>query len=64
MEEVDKEINEMKLSLNARAREVAESYLIAVCVSQPNFAPALIDMHPRLVRIMISWSLGPMSMCL
>ena len=45
MEEVDKEINEMKLSLNARAREVAESYLIAVCVSQPNFAPALIDMH-------------------
>ena len=31
MEEVDKEISEMKLSLNARARIVAESYLTAVC---------------------------------
>ncbi|KAH9935342.1 actin-like protein ARPC3 [Fomitopsis serialis] len=31
MEEVDKEISEMKLSLNARARVVAESYLTAVC---------------------------------
>ena len=30
MEEVDKEISEMKLSLNARARVVAESYLAAV----------------------------------
>jgi len=30
MEEVDKEISEMKLSLNARARIVAESYLTAV----------------------------------
>lgn len=30
MEEVDKEISEMKLSLNARARIVAESYLGAV----------------------------------
>ena len=30
MEEVDKEISEMKLSLNARARIVAESYLSAV----------------------------------
>ena len=30
MEEVDKEISEMKLSLNARARVVAESYLGAV----------------------------------
>lgn len=33
MEEVDKEISEMKLSLNARARVVAESYLTAVSVS-------------------------------
>jgi len=32
MEEVDREISEMKLSLNRRARTVAESYLIAVCV--------------------------------
>lgn len=31
MEEVDKEISEMKLSLNARARTVAESYLIQFC---------------------------------
>ena len=30
MEEVDKEISEMKLSLNARARIVAESYLSQV----------------------------------
>jgi actin related protein 2/3 complex, subunit 4 len=30
MEEVDKEISEMKLSLNSRARIVAESYLIQV----------------------------------
>lgn len=29
MEEVDKEISEMKLSVNARARVVAESYLTA-----------------------------------
>jgi len=33
MEEVDKEISEMKLSLNARARIVAESYLSAVSIS-------------------------------
>jgi actin related protein 2/3 complex subunit 4 len=30
MEEVDKEISEMQLSLNARARIVAESYLSQV----------------------------------
>ena len=30
MEDVDKEISEMKLSLNARARIVAESYLSMV----------------------------------
>jgi actin related protein 2/3 complex subunit 4 len=34
MEEVDKEISEMKLSMNARARVVAESYLMAVCLLQ------------------------------
>lgn len=39
MEEVDKEISEMKLSLNARARVVAESYLTAVCILYP--APLL-----------------------
>ena len=31
MEEVDKEISEMKLFLNARARFVAESFLTPVC---------------------------------
>jgi actin related protein 2/3 complex subunit 4 len=36
MEEVDKEINEMKLSLNRRARIVAESYLTAV--SRPYYS--------------------------
>lgn len=35
MEEVDREISEMKLSLNARARIVAESYLTAVRLSLP-----------------------------
>ena len=29
MEDVDREISEMKLSLNARARIVAESYLVS-----------------------------------
>ena len=33
MEDVDREINDMKLMLNRRARTVAESYLVAV--SQP-----------------------------
>lgn len=32
MEEVDKEISETRLSLNARARIVAESYLATVCL--------------------------------
>lgn len=34
MEEVDKEISEMKLFLNARARFVAESFLTPVCLLQ------------------------------
>jgi hypothetical protein len=33
MEDVDKEISEMKLFLNARARFVAESFLTPVCTS-------------------------------
>jgi actin related protein 2/3 complex subunit 4 len=40
MEEVDREISEMKLSLNARARIVAESYLTAVSL---HLCPALSD---------------------
>ena len=35
MEDVDKEISEMKLSLNARARIVAESYLSTVSAKFP-----------------------------
>ena len=34
MEDVDREISEMKLSLNARARIVAESYLTAVSLGR------------------------------
>jgi actin related protein 2/3 complex subunit 4 len=34
MEDVDREISEMKLSLNARARTVAESYLTAVSLGR------------------------------
>jgi hypothetical protein len=32
MEEVDREISEMKLSVNKRARTVAESYLGKACI--------------------------------
>lgn len=32
MEEIDKEISEMKLSVNARARIVAEEFLKNVCL--------------------------------
>lgn len=42
MEDVDKEISEMKLSLNARARIVAESYLSTVCQLSTVLAPQLI----------------------
>lgn len=52
MEDVDKEISEMKLSLNARARIVAESYLstvrshyLTVNLSDPNIS-------------IISWQFG------
>jgi hypothetical protein len=37
MEDVDREISEMKLSLNARARIVAESYLTAVSFPDSSF---------------------------
>ena len=43
MEEVDKEISEMKLSLNARARVVAESYLLAVRLYRFLYVPQCID---------------------
>ena len=44
MEEIDKEISEMKISLNARARIVAEEFLKNVrilCVSHPVFTSVL-----------------------
>lgn len=44
MEDVDKEISEMKLSLNARARIVAESYLVSSLIS------------PHSARMLILWS--------
>lgn len=40
MEEVDKEISEMKLFLNARARFVAESFLTPVCIHPESAARA------------------------
>ncbi|KAK6428037.1 Arp complex subunit [Oleoguttula sp. CCFEE 5521] len=42
MEEVDKEISEMKLFMNARARYVAESFLTPVCVSSLTSAMTLL----------------------
>lgn len=41
MQDVDKEISEMKLSLNARARIVAESYLSTVNISPFAIARAI-----------------------
>lgn len=49
MEEVDKEISEIKLSLNARARIVAESYLAEVCAG----SPASVPMRARLQLLTI-----------
>lgn len=50
MEEVDKEISEMKLSLNARARVVAESYLLAVCLNVAIWLAALLTLPSCAVR--------------
>ncbi|KAK6437080.1 Arp complex subunit [Oleoguttula sp. CCFEE 5521] len=44
MEEVDKEISEMKLFMNARARYVAESFLTPVCASPLTSAMTLLIM--------------------
>lgn len=44
MEEVDKEISEMKLSVNTRARTVAESYLVQV--NTLDVFQSLLDSHP------------------
>ena len=45
MEDVDREISEMKLSLNARARTVAESYLTAVSLNRMN--PTLVLIYEK-----------------
>lgn len=50
MEEVDKEISEMKLSLNARARVVAESYLTAVSVLSERTCHLLMPCHIPVVQ--------------
>jgi actin related protein 2/3 complex subunit 4 len=47
MEDVDREISEMKLSLNARARTVAESYLTAVRLGR---SYQLFDTHLSLLK--------------
>lgn len=44
MEEVDKEISEMKLFLNARARFVAESFLTPVSMLQETCQPILTEL--------------------
>lgn len=41
MEEIDKEISEMKLSVNARARIVAEEFLKNVSRGFPGFLPEI-----------------------
>ena len=57
MEDVDKEISEMKLSLNARARVVAESYLTVVRAHsnrRPHPADqlcSLVDVNEMLLRV-------------
>jgi len=48
MEDVDKEISEMKLSLNARARIVAESYLSTVSLC---FDSSYFTQHCRAFRV-------------
>lgn len=45
MEDVDKEISEMKLSLNARARIVAESYLATVSIMFAHERSELISVY-------------------
>ena len=62
MEDVDREISEMKLSLNARARIVAESYLTAVSRSRLNhnlecsahLSPLKSSTHSRILRSHLS----------
>lgn len=55
MEDVDREISEMKLSLNARARIVAESYLTAVSGLYPycNLPRAMLTVFISLIRDLI-----------
>lgn len=55
MEDVDREISEMKLSLNARARTVAESYLTAVrTLSTCTHADAT-NQYTHVVRFVKVW---------
>lgn len=55
MEEIDKEISEMKLSVNARARIVAEEFLknVSVLCSVPH----MLLTEFSLLMILISWIL-------
>nr|KAF6310102.1 actin related protein 2/3 complex subunit 4 [Myotis myotis] len=51
MEEIDKEISEMKLSVNARARIVAEEFLKNVSRGFPGFLPERQEQPWVLLRI-------------
>lgn len=51
MEEVDKEISEMKLFLNARARFVAEAFLTPVLLPPPVFLDILLIVWVSTVRL-------------
>ena len=54
MEDVDKEISEMKLSLNARARIVAESYLSTVSIAHSHSTFLVSDSLPSSLRYFLS----------
>jgi hypothetical protein len=54
MEDVDREINDMKLMLNRRARTVAEAYLVAVRLSSAHKYLSIVLMQPAVRRIAFS----------
>ena len=57
MEDIDKEISEMKITLNARARIVAEEFLKNV--SQPQLILCVLLILPLSPSLSLSLSLSP-----
>jgi hypothetical protein len=55
MEDVDKEISEMKLSLNARARIVAESYLSTVSFEYFDSIPTYLTFASSTLRLALAF---------